>query len=96
MNKEHPQSAENEESQPFTEENVKLLWKLTSGIFDEFEDFEKILTDIYAPKEPPVSIAVAKELLAITSGNFKNVQSLPFVEEQTERPGTAPEESKLP
>ena len=87
LNKEYPEHAENSEQKPFAGEMVKLLWTLSSGVFDHFEDFEKILTEIYAPAEPPISVAVAKELLALASGNLKNVQALPYVEQADKDPG---------
>ena len=81
LNSEYPPA---KESQSFTADAVRLLWTLSSGVFSGFEDFERILNGIYPEEGPPISVAVAKELLAITSGNFRNVQSLPYEEDEGE------------
>lgn len=73
LNAEYTESDELE----FTESNVRLLLSMAFGVFDNFNDFEIILAETHG-QDCPIDVNMAKEILAITSGNYDNVLDLEF------------------
>jgi len=73
LNSDYP-ARKNKDEEPFDLEIINLLFSLAKGVYRNLDDFEDIVTKHNNhDKDKDIEPIIAKELLAIASGDYSNV-----------------------